>query len=266
MKRKLILVFALVLAGIAAQQALAADPGSSGDGAACCQLTTSAAQSAIRGRDPLSDERFFMAEGAPPNIYFLFDNSGSMWELPQVKKSNHAELWDSIKGGCNSPTVLDPMMASRGWNKLTAYPVIDPGTSLGSDNGFPNLFQDTKYYTYMSWADNAVRDSPPPMAAVTPAGVCATMHAVVSAEYLKCTTCLLDKGYYKYINATDTQTYDTTAATNARFVFWGRWLNFNGPKYAIGRAAFKGVIKDLQRVRAGMACSTTATERCESRR
>ncbi|HEX8697497.1 MAG TPA: hypothetical protein VF815_01540, partial [Myxococcaceae bacterium] len=50
------------------------------DTAACCQLTTSLIQDVLRGKDTAGDERFFSTEGAPPNIHFLIDTSGSMRE------------------------------------------------------------------------------------------------------------------------------------------------------------------------------------------
>ena len=45
------------------------------------------------------------------------------------------------------------MQASQGWNPAVTYPVPDTGTGWGSDWGFPNLFQDSKFYGYMYWAD-----------------------------------------------------------------------------------------------------------------
>ena len=57
--------------------------------AACCQLTTSLVNDVLRGKDVSGDERFFSTDGAPPNIHFLVDASGSMRELPQVTNSEH---------------------------------------------------------------------------------------------------------------------------------------------------------------------------------
>ena len=54
---------------------------------ACCQLTTSLVNDVLRGSDVSGDERFFSAEGAPPNIHFIVDASRSMQELPQVKQA-----------------------------------------------------------------------------------------------------------------------------------------------------------------------------------
>src|SRR5689334_11048554 len=106
------------------------------DSVPCCQLTTSLVNDVMRGKDVSGDERFFSAEGAPPNIHFLLDTSGSMRELPQVINSEHSTFFNITTNGCDNPR-LDAFAASRGWNPNTVYPVPDMGTGEGSDNGFP---------------------------------------------------------------------------------------------------------------------------------
>ena len=73
------------------------------DSAACCQLTTSLVNDVLRGKDVSGDERFFSAEGAPPNIHFLVDTSGSMRELPQVLNSEHSTFLELTTNGCDNP-------------------------------------------------------------------------------------------------------------------------------------------------------------------
>jgi type IV pilus assembly protein PilY1 len=215
---------------------------------ACCQLTTSLVSDVLRGKDVPGDERFFSAEGAPPNIHFLVDISTSMRELPQIINSNHGDFF-TITTGCTNPR-LDAFQTSRGWNAATAYPVPDPGTGLGSDaiGSFNNLFQDTMYYSYMTWQDST--NPAPTWAAKEEA--CKSVpnwSTTNAAEYTTCLNCLDTKGYYKTSDAR----YDPGRPINPKFIFWGRFLNFNPPKYVTARSVLKQVIRDLRRVRAGIS-------------
>ncbi|HEX8706566.1 MAG TPA: pilus assembly protein PilY, partial [Myxococcaceae bacterium] len=69
-----------------------------------------------------------------------------------------------------------------------------------------------------------------------------------TADYDQCLQCLTDKGYYKLPEAEAVNSGDLT---NPNFIFTGRFLNFNPPKYVTARAVIKQVIKELRRVRAG---------------
>jgi type IV pilus assembly protein PilY1 len=221
----------------------------------CCQLTTSLVNDVLRGKDVSGDERFFSAEGAPPNIHFLLDTSGSMKELPQVLNSQHSVFFNLTVNGCENPR-LDAFATARGWNPATVYPVPDTGTSLGSDNGFPNLFQDDKFYGYLYWADLS---NPTPQWASKEAACqsqVADWAGTGAAEYARCVSCLGTKGYYK---VPGTIGRDTAPLENLNFMFWGRYLNFNPPKYVTAKAVLKSVIKDLRRVRAGISYFTNST-------
>ncbi len=233
-------------AGVALAQDLG-DP--SKDTAACCQLTTSLIQDVLRGKDVAGDERFFSAEGAPPNIHFLIDTSGSMKELPQVRGSQHDDFFDATLNGCENPD-LDAFQISRGWDPSVAYPVPDPGTGLGSDSGFHNLFRDDKFYGYMFWGDS----SSPGYQWNTKEQACQSQildwSTTGAAEYSRCQACLATKGYYKLPGAEAANSGDLS---NPRFILWGRFLNFNPPKYVTARAVLKQVIKDLRRVRVGFS-------------
>jgi type IV pilus assembly protein PilY1 len=217
------------------------------DTAACCQLTTSLIQDVLRGKDSTGDERFFSSEGAPPNIHFLIDTSGSMRELPQLNNSNHIEFFTNTTNGCVNAR-LDAFAAANGWDPNFAYPIPDPGTGLGSDNGFPNLFQDSKFYGYMYWADLS---NPTPQWN-TKEEACQSQvpdwAGANGADYTQCVSCLSTKGFYKW---RDAEAVNTGDVTNPAFIFWGRYLNFNPPKYVTARAVLKSVIKELRRVRAG---------------
>ncbi|WP_224247090.1 pilus assembly protein [Hyalangium gracile] len=215
---------------------------------ACCQLTTSLVNDVLRGKDVSGDERFFSADGAPPNIHFLVDASGSMRELPQVINSEHSVFFNITTNGCDNPR-LDAFQASRGWDPTFQYPQPDPGTGLGADSGFDKLFLDDKFYAYMYWNDS----SEPDVQWHTKESACQSQvpnwNTTNSAVYNRCIQCLSTKGWWKLPGAT---ARDTAPLTNLDFIFWGRFLNFNPPKYVTARAVLKSVIKDLKRVRAGI--------------
>ncbi|MDY7231372.1 pilus assembly protein PilY [Hyalangium rubrum] len=241
---------ALGMAGIASAQSDLGD--STQDTAACCQLTTSLIQDVLRGKDVAGDERFFSAEGAPPNIHFLIDTSGSMRELPQIQNSNHIEFFDNTTNGCVNAR-LDAFQLSRGWNPTTVYPVPDMGTGLGSDTGFPNLFQDNRFYGYMYWGDSS---NPTPQWATRDAACQSQVpnwNTSRAADYARCQVCLDTKGYYKLPEAEAVNSGDLS---NPDFILKGRFLNFNPPKYVTAKAVLKQVVKDLRRVRAGFSVFT----------
>ena len=183
----------------------------------------------------------------PPNIHFIIDTSGSMRELPQLINSDHTEFFNITVNGCSNSR-LDATQASLGWNPATVYPVPDAGTGLGSDTGFPNLFQDSKFYGYLYWADSS---NPPPQWD-SKEQVCQDRiydwSTTGAAEYNRCLSCLSTKGYYK---VPGTIGRNTPPLENGNFVFWGRFLNFNPPKYVTIRAALKQLFKSVQGVRAG---------------
>jgi type IV pilus assembly protein PilY1 len=192
---------------------------------------------------------------APPNVHFLFDTSGSMRDLPQVEGSRHSEFFDITTGGCFNPR-LDAVQLNRGWNPDTVYAVPDTGTMLGSDTGFPNLFQDSKFYGYMYWADLS---NPTPQWN-TKEDACQSQVAdwtgTGAANYSRCLSCLSLKGYYKVPSAIGR---DSAPLTNPDFIFWGRFLNFNPPKYVAARAAIKQVIKDIAAKRMGLSRFNTSS-------
>ncbi|SEL26109.1 type IV pilus assembly protein PilY1 [Stigmatella aurantiaca] len=248
------LLTGLALLGVAGAASAQLGSGTS-DTPACCQLTTSLIQDVLRGNDPSGDERFFSAEGAPPNLHFIIDVSGSMRELPQINNSNYKAFYDATTNGCQNPS-LDAFSDSHEWNPSFQYPVPDPGTGLGSDTGFMNLFQDTKYYAMGVWGSSS---SPTPQWGSKeeacqkqignswdkPSG---------SAQYARCLQCLSTKGYFKVFNTTSSD------EANTNFILWGRFLNFNPPKYVTAKAVLKQVIKDLRRVRVGISIFTATSQ------
>jgi type IV pilus assembly protein PilY1 len=243
----------LVLLGVAS--AASAQVGSSQNKAACCQLTTSLIQDMLSSKDPVGDEQLLTGGGTPPNIHFLIDTSASMRELPQVQNSNHTEFFDLTTNGCNNPR-LDGYQASRGWNPNTAYPIPDPGTGLGSDTGFPDLFRDTKFYGYMYWGDSFS----PPYQWDTKELACQARipdwNGARAADYSRCLSCLSTKGYYKLPEA---QAVNSGDLTNPNFILWGRLLNFNPPKHVTARAVLKQILKEVKGKRVGLSHFLTST-------
>ncbi len=218
-----------------------ARPEASTPKAACCQLTTSLAAEALRGEDITGDERFFTSEGTPPNVHFLIDTSASMRELPQVDEGNH-EAFFASGDGCTQPDLL-ATEASNGWNPNVAYPVADPD--------HPGLFSDNKLYAYMFWEDlNA-----PASQWNTKEDACAYQHPASSdptrAAYGACLSCLQQKGFYKRPGAMGSK--PGSDPRRLTYVFTGRFLNFNPPKYVTAKATLKSIVKDMRRVRVGLS-------------
>ncbi|HYX90501.1 MAG TPA: pilus assembly protein PilY, partial [Myxococcaceae bacterium] len=265
--KRIVIAFTAVALALIRSDLAEAQVGTATTSAACCQLTTSLGNDQIRGSDVLGDERFFMAQGAPPNIHFLIDTSVAMTELPQVQSSDHVSFFnsepaDALWTGCtNSYLVAEE--SARGWNAANSYPPIDTGTGYGSDTGFPNQFIEKdstgnpRFYSYMSWGDSTsppvVQSGSPLRDITTVTAMCQKLHPLwfllEATQYTLCQKCLNQRGFYKKPGVTLTSNTDTTKFPN--FVFTGKFLNFNPPKYVTMRWVLKNVIKDLSRVRAG---------------
>ncbi len=196
-----------------------------------------------------------LPDNTPPSLassthlHFIIDTSGSMRELLQVVNSQHSEFFNITTNGCDNPR-LDAFSINRGWNPATAYPVTDTGTGLGSDQGFPLLFQDSKFYGYMYWTDTSTPASQWDSKEQACQSQVPDWNTSRTTDYTRCLTCLSTKGFYKLPEAT---ARDTAPLQNPDFIFWGRFLNFNPPKYVSVKAVLKSIIKDLQRVRVGIS-------------
>jgi type IV pilus assembly protein PilY1 len=177
----------------------------------------------------------------PANVHFLIDTSGSMRELPQVSQSDHRELFALTTEGCVNPR-LDAHSFRLGWNPETSYPRPDLGTFLGADNGFPDLFRDDKFYAYMSWGTS----NAPPHQWNSKDEACQSQvpdwNGTNAAEYSRCVSCLGTKGYYMLPG---TVGENIPPFTSNDFILWGRFLNFNPPKYVTLRAVLKQTLDAL---------------------
>ncbi|MDC0711643.1 pilus assembly protein PilY [Stigmatella sp. ncwal1] len=226
--------------------AASAQLGSSGNSPACCQLTTSLIEDVLLNVEPPGDERFFRRWATPPNVHFILDVSPSMADLPQVDANNYQAFYDATVNGCENPK-LNAFADTRGWQPGVQYPLPDNGTGIGPDTGFPDLFRDNRYYAMGFWG---TQNSPPPQWN-TREQACQSVvpqwNTVNAAQYVKCLQCLSTRGYFKAFNS------GISGQTNPDFILWGRFLNFNPPKYVTARAVLKRVIKDLRGARVGLS-------------
>jgi type IV pilus assembly protein PilY1 len=177
----------------------------------------------------------------PPNVHFIIDTSGSMQELPQVLNSDHSQFFDITVNGCSNPR-LDAFSASNGWVAGVSYLRPDRGTGQGSDTGFPNLFLDDKFYGYLHWQSS---NAPAPQWSSREEACqsqVADWESTGATEYARCLSCLDTKGYYK---VPGTLGRNTPPLANLNFIFWGRFLNFNPPKYVSLRVALKRIFDAL---------------------
>jgi type IV pilus assembly protein PilY1 len=189
----------------------------------------------------------------PPNVHFLVDTSGSMQELMHTRNSDHAAFF-AQGDGCTNPSLL-ATQAARGWNPATQYPVPDTGTGFGSDYGYPNLFQDSRYYGYMTWGYST---NPTPTWS-TKEAACGQQHpgdrdgtsadGDQDVQYAQCLVCLDTKGFYKKPGAV----HNNTTWADSRMIFWGRYLNFDPPRHVTTRVALKNAFKTMQGVRVGFS-------------
>ena len=266
MKQTVLVLTALALAMVHSDRA-EAQIGSATSTVACCQLTTSLGNDQIRGRDVLGDERFFMADSTPPNIHFQIDTSVAMLELPQIQNSDQVTFFNSEPvdpnwTGCTNSYLVAEETA-RNWNPTNSYPPVDTGV-IPNDAGFPTLFVEKdasdglpRFYSYMSWTDPRLQNAPTPIQdrqkkdISSSAGVCATLHNPTTepGAYQLCQKCLDQRGFYKKPGVTLPAAGDPAKYPN--FVFSGKFLNFNPPKYVALRWVLKTVVRDMRRVRSG---------------
>jgi type IV pilus assembly protein PilY1 len=191
--------------------------------------------------DPKPEPEPGPAATRPPNVHFIIDTSGSMKELPQVQSGDHSQFFALTVNGCTNPR-LDAYISRNGWFAGQPYPQPDRGTGQGSDTGFPNLFLDDKFYGYMFWDES---NAPAPQwnsREEACQGQVADWQGTGATEYSHCLSCLATQGYYKVPGAVSR---NTPPFANRDFIFWGRFLNFNPPKYVTLRAALKRIFNDL---------------------
>jgi len=203
---------------------------------------TSAATNRINATDVDPDERFFLVKGAPSNIFFILDSSGSMNEL--VVSSDG--LPRPADGHCADPT-YDAALPS-GFVATGNYPPPDLGVDPGNaDNGYPDLFKQNHFYRRTTGADSyhavdgmteqGVANNRTYTSAVT---ACET---VKSNQRTRCQQCMQTKGYF----------LGHSSGTTKAEVFRGQFLNVYPPKFVTARQVLKKVIWESDNVRMGLS-------------
>ena len=238
-------LLALALGLLAAPEAHAADE------AACCLRGTSTAANQLRQIGGEADEAFFTVKGAPPNLMFLVDTSGSMLELP-IDPSDTATR---NKGTGCSNVLYDAILTAGNFKQATGnYPQPDLGVApcdgradcWSGDSGFPKLFNQNNYFQYLLW------DETTPYSYVysngsynlqASDGYTAGNACAFTSDTAKCVACVTTKGYY----------LDPNSTANYRQVFSGKFLNFYSPKYIAARTVLKQVIWGSKQVRMGVS-------------
>lgn len=222
--------------------------------AECCLRGTSTALTTINGTGTDADEKFFVVKGAPPNLMFLLDSSGSMMDFPIP--NYEAAPYDSggarSNAGCTNPT-YDAVIAAAAFDLSKSYPPIDLGVdpaAWNGDVGYPDLFRETAFYADKApeaccggdwWVDNATH--------YTVADACA-----LTSDPTACNTCVTTKGYWldPVDIDTDNDGDSNDDAVKRADVFHGKFMNFYPPKYHIARTVIKELIWDVKDVRMGL--------------
>ncbi len=145
---------ALVVLGVAGTAFAPDDLGDSGqDTAACCQLTTSLIQDVLRGKDVPRRRALLQRRGRPaqhplPDRHLRLHEGAAADQQQQPHRVLHHHHQRVRQPAASTPSRW-PTAGTRA--SPTRFRI--PGTGLGSDTGFPLLFQDDKFYGYMYWAD-----------------------------------------------------------------------------------------------------------------
>jgi type IV pilus assembly protein PilY1 len=274
MKRLLVrgCLCAVAVAAVITASALADGPGTASTGAACCQLTTSLAQDALQGPDLTGDERFFMSSGAPPNIHFILDTSGSMVEPPIITASNYVSFFSAgLK--CDN-TLVNSYELDNGWDPNKLYPPPDPGTDYGNDHkgDWDDMFgpydatqaasSDTHVWRMMTWKDDLYTSNPGPKYAKFE-DACESLHdpddSDEKADYDACVACLKSAGYwfdpevtFPWWRSGDPFGWADDSDTAKHYLMTSNLLRFMPPKYVTAVATMKQVVTNLSNIRAGI--------------
>lgn len=214
--------------------------------AASCLRATSTAMASVNRTGTDADEQFFMSKPAPPNLMFVLDTSGSMMDLP-IPPSRFEE--HERGDGCNNP-VYDALLEAGGFSMSKSYPPPDLGVApdeWGGDDGFPNLFQENRFYRYRGWNEkNATSYTAED--ACRSVGTGPGHDGSVTNRRQRCVWCVKNKGYY--LDTDGSWSNDWRADDHQ--VFSGKFLNFYPPKYVVARTVLKRVIWNLRYVRFGL--------------
>ncbi len=213
-----------LLAGVA----VAADAGAQST-VPCCLRGTSQSLTRVNNVGSDADEKFFTVRGAPPNLMFVLDTSGSMRELPIEPNAASTRAQGT---GCGN-ALYDAILTAKGFSMSNSYPPFDQGVdpaNWNGDTGFPDLFQENSFYRYREWSTTTAT-------ARTAADACAA-----TSNSAACQNCVTTKGYY----------LDPSSSSDSQQVFSGKFLNVYPPRYVAARTVLKRVVWNVQQVRMGL--------------
>ncbi|HEY4716014.1 MAG TPA: hypothetical protein VII00_02810, partial [bacterium] len=216
---------------------------------ACCAIGTSYGDSIVNPAKG-GDNDMFTQTSAPPNVYWLLDNSGSMQSLPCDTGSGCGDASGTCKNsaGQNLETNGGNFFIEKGYNNTTTYPGYDPDfCQAGNPNNYSGsdgcYKPDLVYYHYYRTScttnygnNNVWRRKGNNDTNSTVTNFCSTRGGVDCENYLN------NSGYYYYDN---------------ELYIKGNVLNFYPPKFVVSRRVMKNIILDpdqgIRRVRMGIA-------------
>jgi type IV pilus assembly protein PilY1 len=230
---------------------------------ACCLRSSSPATAALARVGTDADETFFMSKPAPPNVMFVLDTSGSMFELP----IDPDKIQLAARGNGCEAAAYDAPLSAGAFSMSGNYPPPDLGVSSAwnGDPGFPDLFHQAEFYRrgwtdawdHDGWDEDGVAagaisyTSAHGACANVPdsAGGTASNGTAVTSRHAQCEACLAAKGYYLDTVPASHASWDGSWRNWSHQVFSGKFLNFYPPKFVVARTTLKQVIWDLREVR-----------------
>ena len=172
---------------------------------------------------------------APPNVHFLLDTSGSMRELPQIKNSAHSTFFNNTINGCSNPH-LDAVETAAELGSHHRLSGSGCGHGPGLGHGLPEPVPGHKFYAYMGWDDS----SSPPYQWDSQEQACQSQVPNWSTTNGAPTTSASRAWRPRATGSCRAPPSGTSRRTmNLDFIFWGRFLNFNPPKYVTAKAVLK---------------------------
>ena len=104
------------------------------------------------GKDALPARSACSCDGTPDNLHILIDILGLDARAAPVLTAADPQFFDLTLERLREPAPGRVSPTSRGWDPNIQYLLLDLGTGLGADTA-SELFQDSKFYGYLYWAD-----------------------------------------------------------------------------------------------------------------
>ncbi len=190
-------------------------------------------------------------KSVPPNVVILFDNSGSMNDLPCDFNGNGRCVNTDSYEGVNETNIST---AAAGYNPTTTYPCPDPldlditpnaDTLTGSQaTSWPACFTSDRVYSFSTTNTSAWNlvnlstcSSNPTTIRRSCRTICGAPTSCTGTCMTACVNSLTNNGYYY----TGTSEY-----------YLGNFLNYYPPKYLIARRAIKLTVYNMSKVKFGL--------------